>query len=187
MFATPVQSGATYNVTIATQPSGLPCAVRAGTGTGTVGNANVTSVVVSCGCGDGILKAGEERDPPPGPFSSAPVDSATCRWHFENVPQLYCNGSCSWAGGSGCDQADADIFCKLRTGNPNSTATTYDTATALPLPGFSCAPKSFGTHIGTLPLRGVFVNVAYQDSSILANHGPGIVIVNPECTNPKPD
>jgi hypothetical protein len=31
------------------------------------------------------------------------------------------------------------------------------------------------------------VNVAYQDSSILANHGPGIVIVNPECTNPKPD
>jgi large repetitive protein len=179
-FATPVASGATYNVSIATQPSGVSCTVVAGTGT--VGNANVTNVVVSCGCGDGILEPGEERDPPPGPFSSAPVDSATCRWHFENVPQLYCEGSCSWAGVGGCDQADADIFCKLRTGNPSSTATRFSITTAQPVPGFSC--PFAGTQIGTLPLRGVLVNVAYQDSSILANHGPGTVIINPVCTNP---
>jgi len=179
-FTVPVASGATYNVTIATQPSGVACVVSAGTGT--VGSANVTSVVVSCGCGDGILEAGEERDPPPGPFSSVSVDPATCRWHFENVAQLYCNGGCSWGGVSDCDQVDADIFCKLRTGNPNSTATTFVITTAQPVPGFPCLGST--PNVGPLPLRGVTVNVPYQDSSILANHGPGHVIVSPTCTNP---
>ncbi len=48
-FATPVASGAPYSVTVLTQPSGLgqTCTVTAGTGT--VGAAKVTSVVVSCG------------------------------------------------------------------------------------------------------------------------------------------
>lgn len=179
-FGTRVASGASYNVTIASQTS-TPCSVVAGTGSGTVGNANVTSVAVSCGCGNGTVDPGEERDPPPGPFVNAPVDSATCRWHFENVSQLYCNAGCSWAGASGCDQADADILCKLRTGNPNSTATTFELTTALALPGFACIGSA---GIGTLPLRGVLLNVAYQDSSILANHGPGAVVANPVCTNP---
>jgi hypothetical protein len=99
------------------------------------------------------------------------------------VPQFYCNGACSWAGASDCDQDDADIFCKLRTGNPRSTATSWSRATALPVPGFPCTPLGYSTRVNIVG-RGVTVLVSYQDSSILANHGPGNVIVNPVCTTP---
>ena len=66
-------------------------------------------------CGDGVLDEGEEYDPAPGPYTTIVVDDETCRWDFSSVRQLYCNGSCSWAGDSDCDAADADIFCKLLT------------------------------------------------------------------------
>jgi hypothetical protein len=182
-FATSVPSGAPYNVIVFTQPSGQSCSVS--NGSGTVTNSNITTVVVTCVnlCGNNVLDAGEERDPPPGPFSSVVVDSQTCRWHFENVPQLYCNGTCTWAGAAGCDQADADIYCKLRTGSPTSVATTFQVITALPLPGFACPGFSAASvNLGPKPLRGVNVNVWYQDTSILANHGPGLVVSNANCT-----
>lgn len=132
-------------------------------------------------CGDGVLQTGEERDPPPGPFTSAPVDANSCRFHFEAVAQLYCNGSCTWAGASSCDQADADIFCKLRTGNPASVAMSFTIGTALAVPGFSC--PGYGVNLGPMTAtRGVSVNVWYQDSSILGNHGAGLVILNPVCS-----
>jgi hypothetical protein len=133
-------------------------------------------------CGNGSLDPGEELDPPPGPFNSVSVDANSCRWDFSSVSQLYCNGTCTWAGGSSCDQADADVFCKLKTGNPSSTATSFSTGTALAEPGFSC--PGLGTNIGSLPSRGVNQSVYYQDSSILANHGPGTVVINVSCTSP---
>ncbi len=134
-------------------------------------------------CGDGVLDPDEEYEPPPGPFTNLLVDSQTCRWDFSNVSQLYCNGSCTWAGGSGCDQADADLFCQLIMDNENSTATSYSTPTALPEPGIPCHQTSYGTTVSGVD-RGVGVTVTWQDSSILANHGPGTVITNPVCTNP---
>ncbi|MEE2750699.1 MAG: MopE-related protein [Myxococcota bacterium] len=134
-------------------------------------------------CGDGVLDAGEEYEPPPGPFSNASVDSQTCRWDFSGVNQLYCNGSCSWAGGSGCDQSDADILCKLVTDNENSVATSWTNTTALAESGFPCTPLGYGTTISGLD-RGVTVPVSWQDSSILGNHGAGSVIAYPVCTNP---
>lgn len=45
-FATPLASGATYAVTVLTQPSGQTCTVASGSGTA---SANVTTVAVSCG------------------------------------------------------------------------------------------------------------------------------------------
>ncbi len=45
-FATPVVDGATYAVTVKTQPIGVVCSVA--NGTGTVSGANVTSVAVAC-------------------------------------------------------------------------------------------------------------------------------------------
>lgn len=46
-FTTPVASGGTYSVTVATQPSGQTCNVS--NGSGTVASANVTNVSVTCG------------------------------------------------------------------------------------------------------------------------------------------
>ena len=45
-FATALASGATYNVTVGTQPTGETCTVTSGSGT--VGSANVTTVKVAC-------------------------------------------------------------------------------------------------------------------------------------------
>ena len=45
-FATKLASGATYAVTVQTQPAGQTCTVT--NGTGTIGSANVTNVAVSC-------------------------------------------------------------------------------------------------------------------------------------------
>ena len=45
-FATALASGAAYNVTVASSPSGLACS--AGNASGTVGSANVTTVTVTC-------------------------------------------------------------------------------------------------------------------------------------------
>ncbi|MEQ1511349.1 MAG: right-handed parallel beta-helix repeat-containing protein [Lysobacteraceae bacterium] len=45
-FTTPLTSGATYAVTVATQPAGLICTV--GGGSGVVGGANITNVIVNC-------------------------------------------------------------------------------------------------------------------------------------------
>jgi hypothetical protein len=45
-FATPVQSGSSYNVTVASVPAGQTCSVA--NGSGTVGSANVTTVAVTC-------------------------------------------------------------------------------------------------------------------------------------------
>jgi hypothetical protein len=45
-FATPVNDGATYNVTVSVQPDGQTCTVS--NGTGTIAGANVTNVSVSC-------------------------------------------------------------------------------------------------------------------------------------------
>lgn len=154
-----------------------------GTDLGPGGSASVTVGPPSTMCGNSVLDGTEEYDPAPGPFSSVRVDSTSCRWDFSAVPQFYCNGACSWAGASDCDQADADIFCKLRTGNPRSTATSWSRATALPVPGFPCTPLGYSTRVNIVG-RGVTVPVSYQDSSILANHGPGNVIVNPVCTTP---
>ena len=45
-FVTQLATGAAYNVTVKTSPSGQSCSVSGGTGT--VASANVTSVVVTC-------------------------------------------------------------------------------------------------------------------------------------------
>lgn len=109
-----------------------------------------------------------------------------CKWDFSKVPQLYCNGGCSWAGAQDCDQADADIYCKLVKGDPNATAKSFTKTTALAQPGFPCQPiGNYGTALGAIPEYGVNLanngGVRYQDTSILANHGAGNVVTNVVC------
>jgi len=131
-------------------------------------------------CGDSVLDEGEERDPPVSPFSSVDVDPITCRWDFSEVEQLFCASGCSWAGGFGCDSADADVFCKLRTGNPDSVAEGYTISSTLSAPGFPC-PSGYPT---VYTDRGVDGTVYYTDLNLLTTHGVGDVITDPICTDP---
>jgi hypothetical protein len=68
-FATPLADGASYNVTVRTNPSGQTCTVA--NGTGTVHAANVTSVSVTCAAGGGSSTPGSDdfnrADGPLGP------------------------------------------------------------------------------------------------------------------------
>lgn len=180
-FTAAVESGQPYGVTVSKQPAGYSCKVTSGSGTVVAADVNVSVTCELLTCGNGVLEPGEDIDPPPTGAVTA-VDPLTCRWAFDKVEQLYCAGSCTWAGDVGCDQADADVFCKLRTGNPLSKATSFVVGRALDKPGFSC--PFLGTSLGTMPARGVNRDVRYQDSSILESHGAGEVIVNPVCTNP---
>ena len=50
-FKTALASGATYSVTVGTQPTGETCTVT--NGSGTVGTSNVTNVAVACSPGTG--------------------------------------------------------------------------------------------------------------------------------------
>jgi hypothetical protein len=139
-------------------------------------------------CGNGVIDTGERCDgtlgvPAGGQVTCRPQGSTNeCKFDFSQVPQLYCNGTCTWDGTSGCGQGDADIFCKLLKGSATSTATSYQVVTALGVGGFSCPDGSHGTNLGPMPEYGVSVNVWYQGTSILANHGSGQVITSAVCT-----
>lgn len=159
------------------------CTVVAEDGTAMSSAVSASTTTESGACGNGTVDSGEEYDPAPGPFSTVAVDTGTCRWDFSGVEQLYCNGSCTWAGGSGCDQADADILCKLVTDNPGATAISWTATTALPQEGFPCTPLGYGSTINVSG-RGVSVPVSWQDASILGNHGPGDVVAYPICNVP---
>lgn len=134
-------------------------------------------------CGDGVVEGAEELDPAPGPFSSAPVDSASCKYDFSNVTQLYCGGTCSWAGPAGCDVADAHVFCKLKTGNPNSFAMSFQVLTATAAPGFACSLNGFGQVVPNMTGRfaGLTSPVRYENGSLLGTHGAGQVVTNVVC------
>jgi len=142
-------------------------------------------------CGNSTLEQDEENDPPPGPSTAVPLDPQTCRYDFSGINQLYCNGTCgNWGGGSGCDQGDADVLCKLKMDNPLSTATSYQTATAMAAPGICCPPPTWPpgnsgcVDLGVLSSRGVSTNVSVHDTDVLASHGAGTVVTNVQCTNP---
>jgi len=100
-----------------------------------------------------------------------------CLFDFSTVPQMSCNLSCSWGGNAGCDQADADIFCKLRTGNKLSKATKFSLSPPTDLGGFPCSdPNVFfqpdlRDNLGSLPEFGVVKDVRYQSSKIKSTHG----------------
>ncbi len=146
---------------------------------GAVATAEVT---IGSGCGDDVLDPGEEVDPPPGPYTSAPVDAETCRYDFSGIQQLYCGGACDYGGAPGCDQADADVLCKLITDNPDSEASSYYVESALSEPGFSAVRCGLGDTIEVD--RGLDTTVGFQDFSLLATHGDGDVIAWPVCTAP---
>jgi hypothetical protein len=137
-------------------------------------------------CGNGVIDPGERCDTAlPAPFVGVTCKPVTCQYNFSQATQLYCNGTCTWAGAQGCDQQDANIHCKLKTGNPNSVALSWTDTTAQPTFGFAC--PGFGnqsTNLGPMPEYGVAVNVWWQGTSILGNHGAGQIIFNANCTNP---
>ena len=120
-----------------------------------------------------------------------------CLYDFSQVTQMFCAGTCTWGGAAGCDQADADVFCRLRTGWAQSKATAFQLGAPTDLGGFPCAdpkqpvkldgvdPRLF---LGPLTEFGVNINVYYQVTKIKTSHGGSntstILGASLKCTTP---
>ncbi len=146
-------------------------------------------------CGDGIVQSeyGERCDGETG-FDQVLCNSQ-CQFDLSNVPQLFCREICTWNESFGCDQGDADIFCKLLTGDPDAYAESYEITTTLDRPGFACANESvflddgMGNEVreNIAPLPGLDRDVIfYQSGSLKETHGVDQdwekdVIVFPTC------
>jgi hypothetical protein len=140
-------------------------------------------------CNDGRFNplAGEERDPPMSPASAVPVNPTTCRYDFSGITQLYCTGACgAWGGGNGCQQADADAFCKLKTGNPAATAAAITPTATMAAAGICCPTLVVGGCIllGKLTTRGVALDIYIHNTDLATAHTGGQVIANPTCIIP---
>jgi hypothetical protein len=105
---------------------------------------------------------------------------------LSDIRQFYCAGTCgNWGDGLDCQQADADVFCQLKTNNPASIATSFTVEVALPLPGVCCPPPtnppgSYGCIDLGISVAGL--NVSVHPTDLLFSHGPGNVITNLVCT-----
>jgi cysteine-rich repeat protein len=130
-------------------------------------------------CGDGTMQIEEQCEPGSVLAGTSFVCSAACVYDFSSVPQLYWHGACSYAGPPDCDEMDANVYCRLITGDPGSVASSYALLPALDDVGFSCV--DMGTNLGPMPLLGVPGDVWYQDSSLQANHGGGLAVMNVVC------
>lgn len=74
-FSIALTSGSSYNVTVGTPPTGMNCTVT--NGTGTVNNANITSITVSCTNANSCSSASNATPPSSDPFwtiYSSPTD-----------------------------------------------------------------------------------------------------------------
>ncbi|MGB1278134.1 MAG: DUF4215 domain-containing protein, partial [Nannocystaceae bacterium] len=167
-----------------------------GVNNGQYGSCSSDCTATMPACGDGTIDDmwGENCDGDP-ELDGVLCDPVVCRLDFTNVNQLFCRGFCTWDAEFGCQQADADIFCRLLTQNPNSEATDYDTANTLAEPGFACSDANNNTikdmqgldprvNLGPLPEYGVNHNpLFYQSGSLKETHGATNsdtdVIINP--------
>ena len=147
-------------------------------------------------CGDNLTQKdqGERCDGPLDPNKMPGVGcKGNCFFDFSMVQQMYCAGACSWAGPNGCDQADADLFCKLTKGKSTAKALSFKLGPPTNSFGFACGdPKLFAVidemgndprvNLGNMPEFSVNRPVMYQAKDILKTHGNVLSIVSVTCT-----
>ena len=139
------QSGNSCVAQACTPGSTTACSIANGTARQTcdsLGAAHGACTLVSCN--SGYTQSGNSCVQNQG--------SGNPRVPWPDAPQLYCNGGCTWDSVSHCGQGDADIFCRLTSGNAASRATSYTLGTALPVGGFSCGA---GTNLRALRGHGL--------------------------------
>eukprot|EP00964_Phaeocystis_antarctica_P126643 scaffold90303_cov68-Phaeocystis_antarctica.AAC.1 len=103
----------------------------------------------------------------------------TCPPEFATAKILYCNGTCKGTDGvNGCQQADADDYCKLHNCCTTSVATSWDNLVATNVPGFSCGEHDYGENKGDW----FGIPNIHTEADVLSTHGPGASITNAVCT-----
>ena len=79
----------------------------------------------------------------------------------------------------GCQQSDADVYCKLKMCDETAIAISYDLGIASSDPGFAC--NGYGTDMG----EWFGISSVTFESNIVGSHGLGRVIKNATCEIPE--
>lgn len=135
---------------------------------------------------DGVCEPGSE------PYNGIGCTD-DCDYSFENVTQYYCYDNCSpigeAIGGTHCDPEDADLFCKLLTGDPAAKADSWEQVGVITGPGFCCLGWNGGegqVDLGPIEwLEGVD-NLCYQETDMLETYGAAFALTadSVECVIP---
>ena len=77
---------------------------------------------------------------------------------------------------AGCQQYDADVYCKLKSCDENAVAISYQVTFTIPEPGFSCdgRGRNLGDWLG-------ISDVYFADNSRKINGGSGQVVSHVIC------
>jgi hypothetical protein len=146
MFATPIQSGHTYMVTVFQQPAALACSVS--NANGTIANGDATNVAVMCAyrdqgiaCGGSYCTAGTQECCDPEGGSTCQARSANC-----NQLSLSCDSAADCGGGDDCCASEDHgnvLSVSCQNGCGFKTSTLCDPMASNPCPsGGSCKPYS---------------------------------------------
>ena len=104
-----------------------------------------------------------------------------CPAKFSTAIMLYCFGTCGddWLDNQdGCQQPDADAYCKLKLCDGNAIASSFDITTSTNNPGFAC--DGVGTNYG----HWFGIPHVYFDDDIRTTHGAADVVSNVMCQIP---
>ena len=101
-----------------------------------------------------------------------------CPIEFLSAKELYCEGQCGqyWFDKArGCQDTDADVFCRLSLCEEMAYAVKYKVATVSDVPGFACAGRgyNYGNWVG-------FVDIHFT-KSMKETHGFGQAIAHVVC------
>ena len=101
-----------------------------------------------------------------------------CPSEFASARMLYCDKECGsfWIDKQdGCQQADADAFCRLTQCNDTAYAEHFDIINVKPVPGFSCAgvKTNYGPWFG--------LSDVHFTQNMEETHGSGNVVSNVKC------
>jgi hypothetical protein len=138
-------------------------------------------------CGNGTLDPGEETDSTADGTREVPVNPITCRFDFSDIKQWFCAETCGFWGDrkEGCQQEDADAFCRLKMDDFRATARSFDVKNTTANPGICCPTAArVCAPVGNFGNRGVDVNVLSTDD-LASSHGTKASITNLVCTGER--
>jgi hypothetical protein len=119
-----------------------------------------------------------------------PVDPVTCRFDFSRIAQWFCESTCGHWGDKkdGCQQADADAFCRLKMDDPRATARSFDVTLTSAAAGVCCStpnPRDGCTELGNFAKRGVDLTVTSTDNLSASYDGRYNSITSLECVGER--
>jgi 6-phosphogluconolactonase (cycloisomerase 2 family) len=198
-FSVPVVQGATYNVTVGTQPTGQTCSIS--NGSGTVNAANITNVSVTCAAAAHVVylyapgnnnnqlfgyridtTAGTKVPVPNSPYTTATQSNASTMWVATDPAAKFlyaANRNTSSIAGFKIDHTTGALT--VIPGSPFASSSAPNAVAVNPAGTFAIVPNQGANSVGVYAIdqtSGVLSHVA--GSPFAAGQAPGEVAITPD-------